>query len=163
RPRHGGVRASSAGARAAQAETAPVVSSRRRPGRPSIRVRERHLRRSIARRSTAAVRDRVLSWRVPQQHQRVLARKARDGTELGRVAGRVWSEGRANPIDWEVRTPLAVFTTEDRASWHTESADWTAELRRSKNGRHWFLALFEAGAYRGRYDTSGWHAATERR
>jgi len=68
--------------------------------------------------------------------------------ELGRVAGRVWSEGRANPIDWEIRSPLGVFTTDDRATWRTPSGGLTAELRRSKNGRHWFLALFEAGVYR---------------
>jgi len=32
-----------------------------------------------------------------------------------------------------------------------------------KNGRHWFLAVFQAGVYRGRYDSTGWHAATDRR
>ena len=38
-----------------------------------------------------------------------------------------------------------------------------AELRRSKNGRHWFLAMFAGGVYRGRYDGTGWHAATDRK
>jgi len=52
---------------------------------------------------------------------------------------------RANPIDWEIRTPLGTFTTGDRATWCTEPGGWTAELRRSKNGRHWLLAVFEAG------------------
>jgi hypothetical protein len=83
--------------------------------------------------------------------------------ELRRAAGRVWSEGRANPIDWQIRTSLGTFTTDDRATWRTASGDWTAELRRAKNGRHWFLALFERGVYRGRYDASGWHAATDRK
>jgi len=83
--------------------------------------------------------------------------------ELGRAAGRVFAEGRANPIDWQIRTQLGVFTTEDRATWRTDSGDWIAELRRSKNGRHWFIALFDGGVYRGRYDGTGWHAATGRK
>jgi hypothetical protein len=83
--------------------------------------------------------------------------------ELRRAAGRIWTEGRANTVDWEVRTPLGVFTTSDRATWHTDSSEWTAELRRSRHGRHWFLALFEGGVYRGRYDVTGWHAATDRK
>ena len=83
--------------------------------------------------------------------------------DLGRAAERVWSEGRVNPIDWVVRSPLGSFSTEDRATWHTESGEWTAELRRSRNGHHWFLALFQSGVYRGRYDASGWHAATDRK
>ncbi len=83
--------------------------------------------------------------------------------ELGRAAGRVWAEGRANPVDWSIATQLGVFTTDDKLTWRTPAAEWTAELRRSRNGRHWFLALFEGGVYRGRYDTSGWHAATHRR
>jgi hypothetical protein len=83
--------------------------------------------------------------------------------ELGRAVGRVWAEGRANPIDWEVRTALGTFVTEDRITWRTASDGWSAELRRSRNGNHWFMALFEDGVYRGRYDVSGWHAATDRK
>jgi hypothetical protein len=83
--------------------------------------------------------------------------------ELARGAGRIWTEGRANPTEWEVRTRLGTFTTGDRTTWHGEAADWTAELRPSKHGRDWFLALFEGGVYRGRYDEAGWHAATDRR
>ncbi len=83
--------------------------------------------------------------------------------DLGRAAERVWSQGRVNPIGWEVRSPLGTFSTRDRATWHTDSGEWSAELRRSRNGRHLFLALFEEGVYRGRYDASGWHAATDRR
>ena len=58
--------------------------------------------------------------------------------ELAKAAGRIWTEGRANPIDWVIRTLLGTFTTDDRATWCTETDGWTAELRRSKNGRHWF-------------------------
>ena len=83
--------------------------------------------------------------------------------EVGRSAARVWTEGPVNPVAWQVRTALGVFTTADRATWHSDSGDWTAELRRSRNGRHVYLAWFEGGVYRGRYDASGWHAATERR
>ena len=28
--------------------------------------------------------------------------------ELGKAAGRIWTEGRANPIDWEIRTRLGM-------------------------------------------------------
>ena len=83
--------------------------------------------------------------------------------ELSRAAGRIWSEGRANPIDWEIRTVLGAFVTDDRATWRTGAGDWTAELRRSSKGNRWFLAVFEGGVYRGRYDASGWHAATDRK
>jgi hypothetical protein len=86
-----------------------------------------------------------------------------DQTPLGRAAERIWSEGRVNPIDWEIGTTLGRFTTMDRATWYTESAEWAAELRRSRNQRHVYLAVFERGVYRGRYDASGWHAATPRR
>jgi hypothetical protein len=37
--------------------------------------------------------------------------------QLGRAAGRIWSEGRANPVDWEIRTALGMFTTDDRSTW----------------------------------------------
>jgi hypothetical protein len=83
--------------------------------------------------------------------------------ELGRAAGRVWTEGRANPVFWQVRTRLGTFVTEDRLTWRTPSDGWSAELRRSRNGRHWFLVLFQDGVYRGRYDAAGWHAATDRK
>jgi hypothetical protein len=83
--------------------------------------------------------------------------------ELSRAAGRIWSEGRANPTYFEIRTALGVFSTDDRATWRTGTGEWTAEVRRSRNGHHWFLALFEGGVYRGRYDASGWHAATDRK
>ena len=82
--------------------------------------------------------------------------------EIARSIARVFAEGRAHPIDWEIRTTLGVFSTDDRATWRTASGDWTAELRRSKKGRYWYLAVFEDSVYRGRYDGTGWHAATQR-
>jgi hypothetical protein len=90
--------------------------------------------------------------------------EARSDAELmGRIAEWIWSLGRVNPIDWEIRTPVGTFSTDDRATWRTESGEWTAELRRSKKGQHWYLALFEHGKYRGRYDNTGWHVATDRK
>lgn len=80
---------------------------------------------------------------------------------LGRAAQRIWSE-RSNPLDWSVRTPLGSFDTRDRTTWRTADGAWTGELRRSRNGRHVYLALFHIGTYLGRYDTTGWHAASPR-
>jgi len=85
-----------------------------------------------------------------------------DNALTGRAAGRIWAEGRANPTYWEVRTGLGTFTTDDGATWHAGSGQWGAELRRSRKGHHVYLALFERGRYRGRYDAAGWHAATDR-
>lgn len=85
-----------------------------------------------------------------------------DPAHLRRAASRIWSEGRNNPVSWEVRTPLGSFTTADRSTWHSETGAWTAELRRSRHGRHAYLALFEGGVYRGRYDDRGWHDASDR-
>jgi hypothetical protein len=82
--------------------------------------------------------------------------------ELARAAGRIFTEGRASPIYWEIRTSLGTFITDNRTVWRTDGGS-TAELRRSKSGRHWFLAVFDGGVYRGRYDTTGWHTATERK
>jgi hypothetical protein len=56
--------------------------------------------------------------------------------ELSRVGGCIWTLGRANPIEFEIRTGVGVFTTDDRATWRTGTGEWTAELRRSKNGNH---------------------------
>jgi hypothetical protein len=79
-----------------------------------------------------------------------------------RAAGRLWSEGRSNPVSWQIRTALGTFSTDDRSTWHTDGGQWTAELRRSTHGQHWYLALFDGGVYRGRYDDRGWHEATAR-
>ncbi len=49
--------------------------------------------------------------------------------ELGRAARRIFDEGRPNPIDWQVRTALGTFATDDRATWRMESGAWTAGFR----------------------------------
>jgi hypothetical protein len=79
-----------------------------------------------------------------------------------RAAQRIWAEGRVNPIDLAVQTRLGPFITTDRCTWRTPDLAWTAELRRSKNGHHLYLVLFHEGTYVGRYDVSGWHAASTR-
>ena len=84
-----------------------------------------------------------------------------DPALVRRAAGRIWAE-RVNPIYWEVKTPLGAFRTSDRATWRTAASDWTAELRRSRHGHHTYMALFEGGVYRGRYDDAGWHDASNR-
>jgi hypothetical protein len=81
---------------------------------------------------------------------------------LGHAAMRIWSEGRSNPLDWSVRTPLGSFDTRDRITWCTADGAWTAELRRSRNGRHVYLAFFHGGTYLGRYDAAGWQVASTR-
>jgi hypothetical protein len=85
-----------------------------------------------------------------------------DPALLGRVAQRIWAEGLANPLDWAIRTSVGPFTTTDRTTWQTLDHTWTAELRRSRNRSHLYLALFHDGTYVGRYDAAGWRAASSR-
>ena len=37
--------------------------------------------------------------------------------DVRRAASPIWTEGRANPSDWEIRTRLGTFTTSDRSTW----------------------------------------------
>jgi hypothetical protein len=85
-----------------------------------------------------------------------------DPSQLARTAGRVWSEGRGNPAGWTIRTSVGTFDSDDWLTWRTADRAWTAELRRSRGGRHVYLALFHDATYVGRYDAAGWHAATLR-
>jgi hypothetical protein len=85
-----------------------------------------------------------------------------DPSLLGRVAQRIWAEGLSNPLDWTVRTEVGSFATADRCTWRSADGAWTVELRRSRNRRHLYLALFHAGTYQGRYDSNGWRAASGR-
>jgi hypothetical protein len=62
---------------------------------------------------------------------------------------------RANPVYWEVATPLGVLTTNDRPPGELEMASGVPELRHSRHGRHVYLAVFEHGAYRGFFDERG--------
>ena len=80
---------------------------------------------------------------------------------LGRAAQRIWTE-RVNPLPWRVRTPLGEFESDDRILWRTADGAWTAELRRSRNGRHVYIALFHENSFLGRYDVAGWRAASPR-
>jgi hypothetical protein len=57
-------------------------------------------------------------------------------TELGRAAERIWTEDRANPVHWAIRTSFGQFRTADRHTWHTDDGVWAAELRQSRRGRH---------------------------
>jgi hypothetical protein len=82
---------------------------------------------------------------------------------LSRTAERIWTEGRNNPVSWPVGTRVGVFRTDDRVAWRTPHGGWTAELRRSRGGRHLYLSLFHMGVYVGRYDSvAGWRDATDR-
>jgi hypothetical protein len=90
-------------------------------------------------------------------------RVTNDGGLLSRAAERIWSEGRNNPLSWPVGTNVGVFRTDDRVTWRTADGVWTAELRRSRRGRHLYLSVFHAGVVVGHYDAlSGWRDATER-
>ena len=84
-------------------------------------------------------------------------------SELARAVERIWTEGRANPVSWAVRSSLGSFQTEDRLTWRTADGAWTAELRRSRRGQHVYLALFHQGVYLGCHDAMGWHDAGARR
>ena len=66
------------------------------------------------------------------------------------------------PLDWSIRTTVGTFTTTDRSTWHSTDGAWTAELRRSRNRRHIYLALFHEQRYLGRYDAAGWRPAMDR-
>ena len=77
-------------------------------------------------------------------------------------AERSWSEGRGNPLGWTVHTSLGAFGSSDRLTWRTADGVFTAELRRSRSGQHVYLALFDVGSYLGRFDASGWRAASNR-
>jgi len=89
-------------------------------------------------------------------------RVAVDPALLGRVAQRIWAEGLSNPLDWSIRTTVGSFTSTDRCTWRSADGAWTAELRRSRNRRHVYLALFHEQRYLGRYDAAGWRPATDR-
>ena len=84
-----------------------------------------------------------------------------DTAALGQAARRIWDEGRGNPVGWIVRTGLGPFESEDRMTWRTADGRYGAELRRSRNGRHVYLALFEGGRSLG-YDANDWRAASTR-
>jgi len=85
-----------------------------------------------------------------------------DTAGLSQAARRIYDEGRGNAAGWIVRTGLGPFESDDRTTWRTADGTYSAELRRSRNGRHVYLALFDGGRYLGRYDADGWRAASSR-
>jgi hypothetical protein len=80
---------------------------------------------------------------------------------LAASASKLWAE-RVNPIWWRPRTSLGEWLTEDRRTWRTQDGHWLAQVQRSANGRHTFMAIWHDGAYAGFQDDAGWHPATAR-
>jgi hypothetical protein len=74
-------------------------------------------------------------------------------------AAKLWAE-RINPTWWRCRTWVGDWLTDDRITWRTEDGAWLAQIQRSANGKHTFLALWRAGTYAGYQDDTGWHPAT---
>jgi hypothetical protein len=76
-------------------------------------------------------------------------------------ASRLWAE-RANPIWWQTRSPVGEWQTDDRRTWRTTDGHWLAQVQRSANQRHIFLAIWHDDTYVGFQDNIGWHPATAR-
>jgi hypothetical protein len=76
-------------------------------------------------------------------------------------ASKLWTE-RVNPIWWQTRTWLGEWLTEDRLTWRTTDGHWLAQIQRSVNQRHTFMAVWHDGSYAGFQDDVGWHPATAR-
>jgi hypothetical protein len=76
-------------------------------------------------------------------------------------ASRLWAE-RVNPIWWQSRTHLGEWRTDDRVNWRTTDGHWLAQVQRSANRRHTFMALWHDGTYVGFQDDMGWHPPTAR-
>ena len=72
-----------------------------------------------------------------------------------------WAE-RINPIWWQTRTPVAEWHTDDRSTWCSSDGHWLAQVQRSANRRHVFMAIWRDGTYVGCQDDIGWHPATAR-
>jgi len=76
-------------------------------------------------------------------------------------ASKLWAE-RVNPIWWQTRTWLGEWLTEDRLTWRTKDGHWRAQIQRSANRRHVFMAVWHDGMYAGFRDDTGWHPTTAR-
>jgi hypothetical protein len=78
-------------------------------------------------------------------------------------AQKLWTE-RNNPIWWGCASWLGTWVTEDRVNWRTTDGAWLAQLERSTNGRHVWLAFYRRGTYVGRQDATGFrHPSTHSR
>jgi hypothetical protein len=91
--------------------------------------------------------------------ERLRAMPASDA--LAASASRLWGE-RVNPIWWQTRTPVGDWLTDDRRTWRTTDGHWLAQVQRSANGRHVFMALWHDNVYVGFQDDIGWHPPTVR-
>jgi hypothetical protein len=80
---------------------------------------------------------------------------------LAASASKLWAE-RVNPVWWQTRTYLGDWLTEDRVNWRTEDCQWLAQIQRSANHRHTFMAFWRDGTYMGFQDDTGFHPATAR-
>jgi hypothetical protein len=72
-------------------------------------------------------------------------------------AQKLWAEGRANPVWFQCSTWIGTWVTEDRITWRTTDGAWLAQLERSENGRHVWMAFYHHGTYAGRQDAGGFH------
>jgi hypothetical protein len=80
---------------------------------------------------------------------------------LAASVGKLWAE-RVNPIWWQTRTPIGDWLTDDRRTWRTSDGHWLAQVQRSANQSHVFMALWHDTVYAGYQDEIGWHPATAR-
>lgn len=75
-------------------------------------------------------------------------------------AQKLWAEGRANPVWFSCSSWIGTWVTEDRVTWRTTDGAWMAQLERSANGRHVWMAFYNHATYVGRHDVSGFHQPT---
>jgi hypothetical protein len=78
-------------------------------------------------------------------------------------AQKLWSEGRANPVWYQCSSWFGTWATEDRITWRTTDGKWLAQLERSANGRHVWLAFYSQAGYVGRQDASGFYVPSRPR
>jgi hypothetical protein len=76
-------------------------------------------------------------------------------------ASKLWAQ-RVNPVWWETQTPVGDWVTDDRRTWRTMDGHWLAQVQRSTNRRHVFMAIWHDDTYVGFEDDTGWHPATGR-
>jgi hypothetical protein len=51
-----------------------------------------------------------------------------------------------------MRTPVGEWLTDDRRTWRTMDSHWLAQVQRSVNQRHVFMAIRHDGTYAGLQD-----------
>jgi hypothetical protein len=78
---------------------------------------------------------------------------------LAASASKLWAE-RVNPVWWQTRTPVGDWLTDDRRTWRATDGRWLAQIQRSANQRHVFMAIWRDNVYAGYQDDTGWHPST---